>query len=124
MVTNDELRALVGPWAEQAHPEKWAATLAQVATPVRFRAFLLRLLELRAEAEPDWILSVPTTVLDETALVRTLRRRSSGQRLVFAGRRAAVRGLPWRYLALGAEDFELLTGAISALDLEMVDRGG
>lgn len=120
---NEEILALVGPWAKAEHPDKYKATLQQVSMPARFRAYLLRLVELRAEAEPKWVREVPVSILDETRVMRDLRDRATGRTFVVGGRRAGKTvQLRWTMLALEAADFQLITSAITALDLDVVQE--
>jgi hypothetical protein len=121
--SNEELLALVGPWAKARHPEKYKATLAQVAKPRAFRNYLIRLIEIRCEEEPDFYLDpgLTVSVLDETNLMRRIRIKATGDEFVVAG--AGYKGqytMRWSMLAELPDDFALLASAIKTLDLEVV----
>lgn len=121
MRPTEDLLALVGAWAKANHPEKYQATIAQVAKPATFRKYLLRLLEVRCAAEPLFVTEVPVSLLDETAIRRTLRIRSTGDTLVVGGPKAAQpTHLTWTMLDALPEDFSVLVTAIRTLDLELI----
>lgn len=124
-MTNDELADLILPWALQAHPEKYAQTVAQIDLPKTYRRYLLRLVEIRCTEDKAWMSSqVPISVLDETSLTRKLKDRKTGLVLTFGGNRA--RGITFRFaeLTLQPEQFQLLWKAKEALDLEYVPEDG
>jgi hypothetical protein len=125
MRENTELLALVGAWAKATHPEKYRATLQQVSEPRKFRAYLLRLVELRVAAEPQWIREVPLSILDETRVTRTLRHKHTGVEYVVGGVRATMDGaytLRWFMLDSPIDDFNLVSAAMAALDLVLVPQ--
>jgi hypothetical protein len=121
--TNEDLLGYIGAWAKEHHREKYDATLQQVAKPTAFRNYLLRLIEIRA-AGPDgnaFISTLPVSVLDETAIKRTLTIRSTGQSYVVAGKKyEGSADMTWWMLSERQEDFALLASAIKELDLEVV----
>jgi hypothetical protein len=118
----EELFGLIGAWAKAEHPEKYVQTLEQVSKPATFRAYLVRLVELRVAADPAWIREVPVSVLDESGLTRTFRCKATpDERLIVGGRRSTGRiHVLWSHLALDKVDFDLLTAAVSRFDLDLV----
>jgi hypothetical protein len=124
--TNENLLAYIGPWAKEHHPEKYEATLKQVAKPSTFRNYLLRLIEIRAAEEPGWFTTLPVSVLDETAIKRTLTIKSTGQTYIVAGKKYVpppgerTPDMTWTMLDAPPEDFRQLADAITTLDLEVV----
>lgn len=123
MIDNKELLTIIGPWAKEHHPEKYEATLKQVAKPKVFRNYMIRLVEIRA-AGPDgnaFVSTLPVSLLDETAIKRTLTVRSTGEKFVVAGKGyEGSADLTWTMLDAAPEDFAVLTAAIKGLDLEVV----
>ena len=121
MKTNGELLALVEEWAREYKPTEFADTQRQVAVPNRYRRYLLRLIELRVEAEPEWARKVPVSVLDETSLMRVYVDPKSGAQLTVAGTMyAKATALRWRDLALPKEQLQAMIDTIVGLDLERV----
>lgn len=122
--TNEELLGLVGAYAKEHHRSKYDQTLAKVAEPLVFRAYLLRLVEIRCGEQPAFFLEVPLSVLQETALVRRFRVTSSDRVFVVGGAKATaqedVPHLTWAMLAQPEPDFLRLIKAIDILDLELV----
>lgn len=112
---------LILPWAKEKHPDKYADTIKRAGDAAAFRRFVLRLVEIRWETEPEWRREVPLNVLDETAITATVKAQD-GTTLIVAGR--AIKGeapqLRWTDLTLSATDFALLVAGIVALDMEIV----
>lgn len=118
-MTNEELSALILPWAKAERPDAYAKTLAVANRPDTFRRFLLRCVELRCEAEPAWMRTVSVQVLDETALSARLRHRPTGKEVTVGGRLATpTPDLPFAALALAPPAFGALLDAVDALELE------
>lgn len=129
MADNRELLTIIGPWAKETVPELYAATLRQGARPSALRNYLLRLIEIRADGSEThgvardnvFLASLPVSVLDETAITRTLTIKSTGQAFKVAGQKfAGHANLSWTMLDAPPEDFRQLASAITALDLEVV----
>lgn len=123
-MTNDDLAALILPWAKEHHTDKFEKTIAQVERPETYRKFLLRLVEIRAQAEPTWRNTLPLGILEETALTVEMRTKT-GQTLLVGGIGALGRQFSFRLLELckAADDPEAaLQSMISAaeqFDLEI-----
>lgn len=122
-MSNDELAAYILPWAKQWHPEKYAQTLQVATRPTAFRAYLLRLLELRwndadhfSQLEIGKV--IPISVLDETALEITVEHDEFG-RITYKGQRCQG-PITARIaeLALSKEDWQQVRRAQRDLDLE------
>lgn len=114
------LAAVILPWAKEFHPDKYAATIQQARNDAKMRRYLVRLVELRWDAEPDWRSVVPLDVLDETALTKNVRTKD-GRVLKVGGK--LTEGsceLRWTDLGLEPEDFRLLVATIITLDMELV----
>jgi hypothetical protein len=142
--TNEELLAIIGPWAKEHHPDKYRATLQQVAKPQTFRNYLIRLIEIRLEeenverrrraaaGEPPleyefWLDPALTAdILDATSLARTLKIKSTGDAFVVAGK--GYKGplsvsMSWSMLAVLTDnpgEFHALAYAMKTLDLELI----
>lgn len=124
MTTDEELAALVLPWAKAEHPDKYQQTLAVAANPKSFRRFLVRLVELRVESDKAWSLQVPLDVLDETRLVLPFLT-PSGDRWEVGGAKADPMKITHRFweLALAIRDdneFQRLQHTKKTLDLFQV----
>lgn len=92
-LTNDELAAIILPWAEGAHPEKAAQVRARAQEPATFRRWCGRLIELRVAADPVWAGQQSLRVLHETALRRAYRAPDDSV-VVLCGRYADK---PWQW---------------------------
>jgi hypothetical protein len=90
VTTNDELVALILPWAKTAHPDKYESTLAVAKNAATFRRYLIRLIEIRWSEEPAWASSaiVPLSVFEESALTMTFVHRPTGTSFEVKGRLA------------------------------------
>lgn len=113
------LAAAILPWAKEFHPEKYADTIRQARNDARLRRYLIRLIEIRWDAEPEWRREVPLAVVDETALTKDIRMKS-GRVLKVGGK--LTKGscdLRWVDLRLEPEDFRLLVATIATLDMEI-----
>lgn len=126
-MTNDELAALILPWAKEHLPDAYAQTVVPgvVQHAKTFRRYLTRLVELRHAREPRFARTVPVSVLDETALVVKLRPRQGGPEIEVKGR-LAPRPHVWRFKELAMiETPEQLAGWLAMkdeLELEIVDE--
>lgn len=120
-VTNEQVAALVLPWAKAHHPDKYEQTLKVSTTPTTFRRYLLRLLEIRCSEEREFLGQVPVSLLDETSLVIWVRDRKTGELYEVKGRLSPQPHIVrfWE-LALSKSDFEALKVCKQALDLEHV----
>lgn len=101
-MTNDELAAVILPWAKETMPEAYEATLEVANRPQAFRNYLTRLIERRWEREPQWRTSVPLDALEATGITARLRaeRIAGGVVLEVKGARAGVR--QWGFGELAA----------------------
>ena len=75
MRTNDEISVLVLEWAHTEHRDWYDATLAVSARPKAFRNYLLRLVKRRIEEHPEFLRTLPLSVLDEAGIERTVKFR-------------------------------------------------
>lgn len=112
--------SLILPWAKDKHPDKYRATLQVVNAPKVFEKYLIRLIEIRLEAEPEWLREVPLWALDETKTVLKVRHKPTGKVLEIRGRRAAPRQYGFSDLRRTPQDFAARIVATEALDLEMI----
>jgi hypothetical protein len=133
-ISNLELGALILPWAKEHQPDAYQKTLGVVSRPAAYRAYLLRLVELRWESEPGWREQVPLRVLDETALEVKMRHPGLGVEILVQGRldpktrapRPPGQGRVHSFLALAevieaGVDFKTYMDVLRGLDLEVVD---
>lgn len=119
-VSNGELCALILMWAKEAHPEKYDATLKVATIPATFRRYLLRLVELRWEAEPEWREQAPVLVLDETKITGRVKN-TAGDVLEMKGQLSDLPHMNrWWELGLDKEEYANLQTAKKVLDLEYV----
>ena len=114
MRTNDELSALVLPWAYEEHQDWYDATLAVSADAKKFRAYLLRLIERRVEQEPAFLRTLPLSILDETTITKTIKFH--GKEIVVGG----INPVSWRHLGQDKEAFETWLETIDLFDLEVM----
>ena len=121
-MTDDALAALVLPWAKERHPEKYAETLKVAARPMTFRRYLTRLVEIRCAEDKGFVLSLPVSVLEETALVVRARDRKTGKVYEFKGRLAGPREHAISELALDPDVFDFMLLVQETLDLEYVEQ--
>lgn len=124
-LSNEELAALILPWAKEHKPEPYAKTLAVAGKPDTFRAYLARLIELRWNEEKEWRTSAPLRALEETALVVRMRHPGIGVEIEVKGRRAPG-GRQWGFCSMAdmlerGVDFETAHRIITGFDLEVVD---
>jgi nuclear transport factor 2 (NTF2) superfamily protein len=87
-MTNEELAALILPWAHEHMSDAYEQTLRVANRPAVFRNYLVRLIERRWEREPEWRLQVPLRALEETGVTATLWARAIGERIIVKGKRA------------------------------------
>lgn len=115
-----QIAVAILPWAKETHPDKYVDTIKQANNDAKLRRYLVRLVEIRWESEPEWRGQAPLAVLDETALTKTLRTQA-GVVLTVGGRLAKEScHLRWIDLSAEPEDFKLLVAAIIELDMEVV----
>jgi hypothetical protein len=129
-LSNDELAALILPWAKEHRPEPYQKTLAVARISATFRSYLARLVELRWEAEPEWRDSVPLRALEETALTVRMRHPALGVevdvmgRLDPATRQPRSRRFSFVNMAEAIEagvDFKTYLTIVEGFDLEVVE---
>ena len=123
-MNNVELAALILPWAKEKEPEKYDATIKVARVSSTFRRYMIRLVEIRCQAEPDWRRRVPMSVLEETSLEMRFRQRTTGLEIVVKG---LGRNEPreWGFKELAACDklsFAQLHHIKTTLDMELVDK--
>lgn len=117
--TDDELVALVLPWAKEHMPEAYGATLKVAPRPDKFRRYLIRLVERRCEREPEWTLQLPLSVLEETNL-RLPFRTPGGRTIEVCGRGVPERA--WSFAELAVEgDVDERARWKETLDLQAAD---
>ena len=121
IVETETLSALILPWAKERHPEKYEKTLAVVGREETFRAYLVRLVEVRWNEEKAWRGTVPLSVLELTSLQVTMLHRPSGTKVVCGGRQAKDRLFSFYDLTMDKAAFEQLLEAIEVFDLERVE---
>lgn len=123
---NELLESLVQNWAKQHRPDAWEKTEKVRPRPDAFRAYLIRLVELRYEAEPEWRTQVPLSVLEETALTAKMRLRGTDRIIDVSGRKVVPRRWGFQELALLMEmdpklDLNAYAQIKDELDLELED---
>jgi hypothetical protein len=124
-LTNNQLAGLILAWAKDEHPDKYAQTLKVAAIHDTFRRYLLRLIEIRCEADKAWMGTVPVSVLEETKLSLSLRDKQTGAVYEVKGRLAeGERQVSFLELGLSRGDFLWLQQAKENLDLEYVEEAG
>lgn len=118
-MTTDELVAFILPWVKEHRPDAYAATIAVAKRPATLRRYLLRGIELRVDAEPEFRGRVPLSVLDETALCVTVRDAVTGRTFTVGGALARPKAqLPFRALGTTRADLDALLAAVDTMDLE------
>lgn len=121
-MTTDELIAFILPWAKEHHRDKYDATLAVQNNENAFRKYMIRLVEIRWAEDKEFRLTVPCSILEETAISATLQDKQTGKTIVVGGKHVKGRQWGFRELAtLDRKDFETLRVTKETLDLEMVD---
>ena len=116
------LAALTLAWAKESHPDAYGATLAVSGDPVKFRAYMARLVELRYEADPG---SVPMWALEETSISIRMRTKQ-GREITVAGKRATGERT-WGFAELaqmleaGVKDLDEWADTKDRLDLVLDD---
>lgn len=124
-MSNDDLAAVILPWAKAAHPEKYEATVGVSPRPQAFRRYLLRLIEIRWEEDPAWRHDAPLRALEETSIVQRMRL-AGGAEIVVKGKRAGgEREWTWAEFAdllEAGHDINVIARAKAELDL-VVDDG-
>jgi hypothetical protein len=129
-VRDDELAALILPWAKENRPDAYTKTLSVASRPEAFRAYLARLIELRWEAEPEWHDQVPLRALEETAITVRMRHPELGVEIEVQGRldpetRKPRRGRQFGFTHMAdaidkGVSFESYHKIITAWDLETI----
>jgi hypothetical protein len=96
-VTNEELAAVILPWAKANHPQKYADTLKVAANARTFRRYIIRLVEIRWAEDGDrtWRNEITLSVLEESAIVMHATHRPTGTALAFAGSKVPHRQWTW-----------------------------
>lgn len=98
-LSNDELRERVQEWAEREKVEEWKKTVACEQKPRLYRTCLIRLVELRCEADVEWRNTLPLSVLEETNIRIQLREKTGKQRVLeIAGKKVKNRALGFKTL--------------------------
>lgn len=125
MTSNDELAAIILPWAKEYELEKYNATLCVAQNARTFRRYLVRLVEIRwARENRTWRGGLPLDVLEESSITLHLRHRPTQQVLAVKGRLAeGTRTWTFAELALAVEEppmLDLMMRAKATLDLEHV----
>lgn len=117
---NEELAALVLAWAKANKSDAYQKTIQVSANPVVYRNYLLRLTELRFEADKDFRLACPVRILDETALQIRLKDEN-GTVHIYSGKKCK-HPIQNRIgeLGLSKEEFTNLQLAKTTLDLMYV----
>jgi hypothetical protein len=115
------LQKAVLPWAKENMPEQYEATLRVAGKPASFKAYLLRLLEIRYERDVENRGELPILALDETSLTIGATIKGVGH-YEFQGKRA-VKGGGSRVraiseLAMDPEEWKQMEAARAAFDLE------
>jgi hypothetical protein len=118
---NDEMSALILPWAKQNHPEKYKQTVEMAKWPGMLIRYLIRLIEIRWETDLPFRSSVPCHVLEETSIVARFRDRKMGNIIEVKGKNATG-GRVWGFkeLILDRESFDELAALKRDFDLELV----
>jgi hypothetical protein len=118
---NDEMSALILPWAKEIHPEKYEETIKQAKWPGQLMRFLIRLIEIRWTTEPEFRSNVPCHILEETSIVAKLRDRKTGNVIEVKGKNATG-GRVWGFneLMIDRTSFDELFALKRDFDLELV----
>lgn len=121
-IQNEELSVLVLAWAKVNKLDAYKKTIQVAGNPVVFRNYMLRLVELRWEADKAFRRECPVRILDETSLTIRLRDKS-GTVHIYSGKMAKG-PLQNRIGELGLEkqQFIGLQQAKRGLDLEYVSE--
>jgi hypothetical protein len=114
--TMSALQAAVLPWAKIHHPEKYEMTLKVASNPKSFRAYLLRLLEIRYQEDAAGRGELPIFALEETGLTITVRLKD-GRKVQFQGRQVKDRRRKIRELAMPPEEWLAFEHTRETLDL-------
>lgn len=77
--SDDELAALVLPWAKEHKLDAYEKTLAVANRPAAFRNYLVRLLEVRWLEDEAWRTDVPLRALEATSLSLKFKARLLGE---------------------------------------------
>lgn len=126
MIDNDELAALILPWAKAEHPEKYEKTIEQSQRPDTYRKFLVRLIEIRASDDRLWRNALPLSILNETALSVTIKLRKTGQVLIVGGNGMRACNVNFRMLEMclaegaGEQTLQSMLDVNDRFDLEIV----
>lgn len=123
IAANETLAALILPWAKEKHPSKYSDTVKAVRKPDVFRRYMVRLVEIRVEEEPEFRGQVPLSILDETKLTARFKRGDYEFEVRGAGsvKSQGPRVWCWTELALTPEQFEERRAWKEALELERVE---
>lgn len=117
-VSNEAMTLLVLAWAKATKPEAYAKTLRVANIAPTFRAYMLRLVELRWAEDVKWRREVPLSVLEETSLKQ--RVKFDGKEIEVAGRMVPNRRYSWMALALDAEGLNQTIMLVETFDLELM----
>jgi hypothetical protein len=101
-VTNDQLAAVILPWAKAQHEQKYTDTIKVAGNAKTFRRYLIRLIEIRWAEGGDrtWRNDLTLAVLDESAIVMHATHRPTGTLLAISGRLATPRQWTWAELGM------------------------
>lgn len=99
-MTNDELAAVILPWAKEHHPDKYEPTIAVSSRPHAFRRYLCRLIEIRWEEDHAWRSEAPLRALEETSITQRFRLRNGMCIEVKGSRAPGERVWTWNELAM------------------------
>ena len=76
------------PWAKEHRPDAYGLTLKAAGHPGKFRASVVRLIELRWEFDAVFRRTAPVWALDCTKLRVTMRHRATGRTIDVCGAKA------------------------------------
>jgi hypothetical protein len=101
-VTNDEIAAVILPWAKEHHPSKYDDTIKVAANVKTFRRYMIRLIEIRWDEDRDhtWRNDLTLSVLEESKITMHAIHRPSGTPLAISGRLATPRQWTFAELAM------------------------
>jgi hypothetical protein len=121
-VTTEEIATYVLPWAKVHRVDAYGKTLAVAQKPEVFRSYVLRLLELRWQIDPEFKETAPFMLLEETGISQKYRHRPTGTEIVVSGKK--VEGRVWGWMELEqhireGRTFDSVASVKAALDLEV-----
>lgn len=94
------MAALVLPWAKEVMPDAYQKTVAVVKNPTAFRKYIVRLVELRYEKDPDFRLNAPLAALEETGIRQKMKHPQTGTIIEVCGNK--VEGRTWGFGEMAA----------------------